>query len=84
MIAWLVAPMQYAFMQRGLLAALLVGVLCSVVGAYVVLRGLAFMGDALAHAILPGVAVAYLLGGSLTLGALAAAVLVALRIVHLH
>lgn len=80
MIAWILSPLQYAFMQRGLLAAVLVGVLCSVVGAYVVLRGLAFLGDALAHAILPGVAIAYLIGGSLTIGALVAAILVALLI----
>ena len=67
-------------MQRGLLAGTMVGVLCAVVGVYVVLRGMAFLGDALAHAILPGVAVAYLLGGNLLLGALGAAVVVALGI----
>jgi len=55
-------------------------VLCAVVGCYVVLRGMAFLGDALAHAILPGVAIAYLLEGSLLLGALIAAVVVALLI----
>ncbi|MFM8321383.1 MAG: metal ABC transporter permease [Chloroflexota bacterium] len=80
MIAWLVGPLSYAFMQRGLLAAVLVGVLCAVIGCYVVLRSMAFLGDAMAHAILPGVAIAYLLGGSLTLGALAAALVVALLI----
>jgi ABC-type Mn2+/Zn2+ transport system permease subunit len=50
-------------MVRGLVAAVTVGVVCAVLGTYVVLRGMAFFGDALAHAILPGVAVAYLLGG---------------------
>jgi ABC-type Mn2+/Zn2+ transport system permease subunit len=80
MIAWLLAPFSYAFMQRGFLAAVMVGILCAVVGCYVVLRSMAFLGDALAHAILPGVAVAYLLGGNLMLGALVAAVLVALGI----
>jgi manganese/iron transport system permease protein len=80
MIAWLITPLGYAFMQRGLLAALLVGGLCSVIGCYVVLRSMAFMGDALAHAILPGVAIAYLVGGNLTVGAMVAAVLVALGI----
>lgn len=54
-------PLQYAFMQRGLLAAALVGVACALVGTYVVLRGMTFFGDALAHAILPGVAVGYIL-----------------------
>ncbi len=77
MISWLASPLVYGFMQRGLLAALLVGILCSVVGCYVVLRSMAFLGDALAHAILPGVAVAYLAGINLTVGALVAAVLVA-------
>jgi manganese/iron transport system permease protein len=59
----LVAPLAYPFMVRGFLAALMVGVVCAVVGTYVVLRGMAFFGDALAHAILPGVAIGYLLGG---------------------
>ncbi len=54
--------------------------LCAVIGCYVVLRSMAFLGDALAHAILPGVAIAYLLGGSLLVGALVAAVIVALAI----
>lgn len=80
MIEVLFNPLHYAFMQRGMLAALMIGILCSVVGCYVVLRSMAFMGDALAHAILPGIAAAYLLHGNLTLGALAAAVVVALGI----
>jgi manganese/iron transport system permease protein len=60
MIDWILDPLQYAFMQRGLLAAALVGVACALVGTYVVLRGMTFFGDALAHAILPGVAVGYI------------------------
>jgi manganese/iron transport system permease protein len=63
MIELVTAPLQYAFMLRGLLAAVMVGVVCAVVGTYVVLRGMAFFGDALAHAILPGLAVGYLAGG---------------------
>lgn len=80
MLTWLLEPLTYAFMQRGLLASVIVGVVCAVIGCYVVLRGMAFLGDALAHAILPGVAIAYLLGGNLTAGALVAAVIVALLI----
>jgi len=76
----LFTPLTYAFIQRGLLAALMVGVLCSVIGCYIVLRSMAFLGDAMAHAVLPGVAVAYLLGRNLTLGALAAALVVALGV----
>jgi ABC-type Mn2+/Zn2+ transport system permease subunit len=63
MLNWLFLPWHYAFMVRALIGAILVGTLCAVVGTYVVLRGMAFFGDALAHAILPGVAVGYLVGG---------------------
>lgn len=80
MMQFLFEPWAYAFMQRALLASVIVGVLCAVIGCYVVLRSMAFLGDALAHAILPGVAVAYLLDGSLLVGALISAVIVALFI----
>ncbi len=80
MIEWLITPFSYAFMQRGLAAGLIVGILCAVIGCYVVLKGMAFLGDAMAHAILPGIAVAYLLQGNLLIGALVAAILVALGI----
>jgi manganese/iron transport system permease protein len=63
MLEWLLTPLQYAFMVRGLVAAVMVGTVCAVLGTYVVLRGMAFFGDALAHAILPGIAVTYLVGG---------------------
>jgi len=59
----LIDPLAYPFMVRGLLAAVLVGMVCATVGVYIVLRGMAFFGDALAHAILPGVAVGYLVSG---------------------
>jgi len=79
-MAWLVEPLQYAFMTRALAASIIVGILCAVMGTYVVLRGMAFLGDAMAHAILPGVAIAYLMQGNLQVGALIAAVVVALAI----
>lgn len=63
MFNFIVEPLQYAFMVRGLVAAVAVGIVSAVVGTYVVLRGMAFFGDALAHSILPGVAVGYLVGG---------------------
>ncbi|MCS7288096.1 MAG: metal ABC transporter permease [Roseiflexus sp.] len=78
--SWIIAPLEYGFMQRGVLAAALVGILCAIIGCYVVLRSMAFLGDALAHAVLPGVAIAYLMGTNLTAGALVAAVVVALLI----
>lgn len=61
LIDLLLTPLQYSFMVRGLSAAVLTGIVCAVVGVYVVVRGMAFFGDALAHSILPGVAVGYLL-----------------------
>ncbi|HFD40179.1 MAG TPA: metal ABC transporter permease [Anaerolineae bacterium] len=73
-------PMRYPFMVQGLLASLMVGTLCAVVGTYIVLRGMAFFGDALAHAILPGIAIAYLLGVNLLWGALVMGLLTALGI----
>ena len=63
MFDWLIEPLHYAFMVRGILAAVAVGILCSAVGAFVVLRGMTFIGDALAHAILPGLAVGFLTAG---------------------
>jgi manganese/iron transport system permease protein len=63
MINFILEPLKYSFMVRGMLASVLVGVVCAVMGTYVVLRGMAFFGDALAHAILPGIAVGYLVGG---------------------
>lgn len=80
MIGFLTEPLSYGFMQRGMLAAVMVGVLCAVVGCYVVLRGMAYLGDAMSHAILPGVAIAYLIKGEILIGALVAAIVVALGI----
>ena len=71
-------------MIRSLAAAVMVGVVCAVVGTYVVLRGMAFLGDALAHAILPGIAIGYLVsggqGGSMFIWAVLSAILSALGI----
>ncbi len=80
MIDLLVDPMTYGFMQRGLVATALVGVVCAVMGAFVVLRGLAFIGDAVSHAAFPGLVIAYMLGIPLYIGASVAAVATALGI----
>lgn len=69
MIHWLTEPFAPHFMQRALLAGALAAVTTSVVGTWMVLRGLSFMGDALAHGVLPGIAVAFLLGTGIVLGA---------------
>jgi manganese/iron transport system permease protein len=79
----LIEPFQVAFMQRALLAVLVLGVLAGAVGVFVVLRRLAFVGDALTHAVFPGVVIAFLTGQSIFLGALAAALLSALLLTGL-
>lgn len=75
MLDWMLDPFQYEFMQRALLGGSLAAIICAMVGTWVVLRGLAFMGDALAHGVLPGIALAFLWGFDLTVGALASAAL---------
>jgi ABC-type Mn2+/Zn2+ transport system permease subunit len=70
----LVEPLGYAFFQRALFAAITVGTVCAVVGTFVVLRGIAFIGDAVAHAAFPGVVVAFILQVPFYLGAAVAAV----------
>ena len=77
---WVADPLEFEFMQRALLAVALVGVVSAVVGAFVVVRGMAFIGDALAHASFAGVAGAFALGVSIYLGAIVAAVATALGI----
>lgn len=76
----LLDPLSFGFFQNALFASLLVGILCPILGTYVVLRGMAFLGDALAHIILPGVVVAFLLGIPLAVGALVMGVLTAFGI----
>lgn len=79
-IGWLLEPYEFEFMRRALLALAIVSVAGGVVGAFVVNKGLAFSGDALAHSTLAGVAVAFVAGGSVVLGALVAAVFTALGV----
>lgn len=74
----LVAPFQYGFMVRALIVSLLVGLMCPILGAYVVTKGLGFMGDALSHAVLPGMVAAFLLGANPFLGAIPMGIAVAL------
>ena len=68
-VGWLIDPFDLELMQRALLAGMLAVVASSVVGTWVVLRGLTFLGDALAHGVIPGMALALLWGFDLTLGA---------------
>jgi ABC-type Mn2+/Zn2+ transport system permease subunit len=73
----LTEPFAFVFMRNALAAGLLTVIASSLIGTWVVMRGMAFMGDALAHGVLPGIAVAYLIGGNLLLGgAISAAVMI--------
>jgi ABC-type Mn2+/Zn2+ transport system permease subunit len=76
----LLEPLTFQFFQRALVASILAGVVCAVVGSYVVLKGLAFIGDAIAHAAFPGVVIAYIVGGPYALGGGIAAFLTAIAI----
>lgn len=81
---WLLDPFSDAFMVRALLASIFAVITTSVVGTWVVVRGMAFMGDALAHGVLPGIAIAFLLDVNLILGAAAASVFMILFISLIH
>lgn len=80
----LLVPFQYAFMQRAFVAALAVGLLCSVMGTYVVLRKLSFIGDGIAHASFAGIVIAYMRGMNYYVGAAIVAVFTALGIGFVH
>jgi len=80
----LLVPFHYDFMQRAFVAALLVGVLCSTVGTYVILRKLSFIGDGIAHASFAGIVIAYIRGADYYLGAAVVAVITALGIGFVH
>ena len=69
---WITEPLAHEFMQRGLVVAVLVGTVCALLSCYLVLKGWSLMGDAISHAVLPGIVVAYVLSVPLALGAFAA------------
>lgn len=84
MIDVLLAPFHYEFMQRAFIAAIAVGLLCSTIGTYVVLRKLSFIGDGIAHASFAGIVIAYLRGIDYNIGAAVVAVVTALGIGFVH
>lgn len=71
-LEWITVPLSYPFMQRALIVAILVGAVCAVLSCYLVLKGWSLMGDAISHAVLPGIVLAFLLGLPLALGAFVA------------
>lgn len=75
MLDFLIEPLQYGFMQRSLIIAVLVGLVCSIVGSYLIVQRLALLGDAISHSVLPGLAIAFILGINLFLGAFIAGIL---------
>lgn len=82
-VDWLLIPFEVSFVQRALVAGVLVSVACAIVGTWVVLRGMAFIGDALSHGMLPGIALASLAGVNLVIGALLSAGVMALGLTAL-
>lgn len=84
MLSLLLDPLQYGFMQRSLVVAIIVGVLCSLVGSYLVVRRMALLGDAISHSLLPGLAIAFIVGANLYLGAFVAELLSAVIISCIH
>lgn len=75
MFQTLIEPLQYSFMQRSLIVALIVGIICAVVGSYLMVQRLALLGDAISHSVLPGLAIAFILGANIFVGAFIAGVL---------
>jgi len=72
MFDWIAVPLSYPFMQRALVIAVMVGAVCAVLSCYLVLKGWSLMGDAISHAVLPGIVIAYAAGVPLAIGAFAA------------
>src|SRR5690625_31660 len=72
--------MNYDFLQKAFVTSIVVGIVCGIIGSFIILRGMALMGDAISHAILPGVAISYMLGINYFYGAIAFGVLTALGI----
>ncbi|MBG9796030.1 manganese ABC transporter permease [Paenibacillus dendritiformis] len=72
--------MAYEFLQRAFITSIIVGIICGVIGCFIVLRGMALMGDAISHAVLPGVAISYMLGINYFYGAVVSGILTAVGI----
>nr|YP_010338092.1 manganese transport system membrane protein [Erythrolobus coxiae]UNJ17677.1 manganese transport system membrane protein [Erythrolobus coxiae] len=77
-------PLKYNFMQRSLIIAILVGLLCSIVGSYLMIQRLSLLGDAISHSVMPGLAIAFSLEAPMLLGAVLAAIISTLTIAWIH
>ena len=69
LMEFFIEPFQYPFMQRAIIAAVIIGIACAILSCYMVLKGWSLMGDAISHAVLPGVVLAYVTAIPLTIGA---------------
>lgn len=81
---WLMEPFALGFQQRALIGGILAGLMCSVVGTWLVLRGMSFFGDAFVHGVVPGIAAAYVLEINPAIGAAVAALVMVLAIEVVH
>lgn len=75
MLDVLIEPLQYGFMQRSLVIAVLVGIICAMVGSYLMVQRLALLGEAISHSVLPGLAIAFILGINIFIGAFIAGII---------
>ncbi|WP_353260171.1 metal ABC transporter permease [Prochlorothrix hollandica] len=81
---WILEPLQYGFMQRSLVVAIVVGIICALVGSYLMVQRLALLGDAISHSVLPGLAIAFLLDINIFVGAFLAGILSTVLITWIH
>ena len=79
-MAFIEAVIQYGFLQKALLTSVMVGIICGIIGCFIILRGMALMGDAISHAVLPGVAISYMLGINFLIGAVLSGIITAIGI----
>jgi ABC-type Mn2+/Zn2+ transport system permease subunit len=79
-MAFIDALMNYEYMQKALITSIMVGIICGAIGCFIILRGMALMGDAISHAVLPGVALSYMLGINFFFGAVFTGVITAVGI----
>ena len=75
MLEILLEPLQYSFMQRSLLVAIIVGIISAVIGSYLMVQRLALLGDAISHSVLPGLAIAFCIGANIFIGAFIAGII---------
>lgn len=84
MIAFYQDLLHYEFLQKALFTSIMVGIICGVIGSFIILRGMALIGDAISHAVLPGVAISYMIGINFFYGAVISGMLTAVGIGYIN